>query len=493
MLFNSLSFLIFFPIVTVAYYLSPKSWRWLVLLIASCYFYITFIPSYILILGFLITVDYCMGILIENAQNNMRKYFLIISIISNIGILFTFKYFNFFNTNINSLAHLLHWNYSITLLELVLPIGLSFHTFQSLSYIIEVYNRRQKAERHFGIYALYVMFYPQLVAGPIERPQHMLHQFHQEHSFDEKNISEGLTRIVFGLFKKVVIADRLDLIVNTVYGIPTEYVGIPLVLATIAFSLQVYCDFSGYSDIAIGAAKVMGFQLVENFNYPYLSKNIQDFWRRWHMSLYAWFRDYVYIPLGGNRVNTKRHYVNILVVFALTGLWHGAKWTYVLWGIIHAIYIIVTIVLGKYFSKLNKSNIPSFINAIFTWLEIILTFALVSLAWIFFRASTIQDAWYIVSHLTRGIGSFVHSLLTQDLRSANAYFFNQGRGIGLNTFQLTITLIALVVMMYVEYLQRHMALNKIPVWWRWFVLLGVAFMICNATANNLIPFIYFQF
>jgi len=313
MLFNSLEFLIFFPVVTLLYFLLPHRHRWWMLLAASCGFYMMFIPKYIIILAVTIIIDYVAGILAEkpDLSPHKRKSILTISILSTCLVLFIFKYFNFFNTNFAHLAALLHWNYPIAALKLALPIGLSFHTFQSLSYVIEVYCGRQKAEHHFGIYSLYVMFYPQLVAGPIERPQNLLHQFYAKHAFDYQRVTDGLKLMVWGLFKKVVIADRLAIAVNTVYNDPHSFTGIPLIIATAFFAFQIYCDFSGYSDIAIGAAQVMGFRLMDNFNRPYFAKSIPEFWKRWHISLSTWFRDYLYIPLGGNRAKTWRWQYNL--------------------------------------------------------------------------------------------------------------------------------------------------------------------------------------
>lgn len=262
-----------------------------------------FIPVYILILFVTICIDYFAGIFIEISSGKMKKYFLFFSIISTCLVLFIFKYFNFFNSNFSSLANFLHLKYPVRIIEIILPIGLSFHTFQSLSYVIEVYRGHQKAERHFGLYSLYVMFYPQLVAGPIERPQNLLHQFREIHSFDYQRITDGLKLMAWGLFKKVVIADRLALLVNQVYGNIQGYSGLSLIVATVFFAFQIYCDFSGYSDIAIGTAQVMGFKLMDNFNRPYFSKSISEFWKRWHISLSSWFRDYIYISLGGRKVS----------------------------------------------------------------------------------------------------------------------------------------------------------------------------------------------
>ena len=346
MLFNSLDFAGFFVIVTSLYFLLPHRFRWSTLLLASCIFYMAFIPIYILILFVTITIDYFAGIWIENSQGNNRKWFLVMSIISTCLVLFVFKYFNFFLGNVAAIAKFLHWNYPIEILNIILPIGLSFHTFQSLSYVIEVYRNNQKAEHNFGIYSLYVMFYPQLVAGPIERPQNLLHQFYEKHSFDFERVVDGLKLMAWGLFKKVVVADRLALIVNGVYDNPTQFSGSSLILslATVFFAFQIYCDFSGYSDIARGCARVMGFKLMVNFDRPYFSKSIAEFWKRWHISLSTWFRDYLYISLGGNRVSTSRLYFNLFITFLISGLWHGANWTYVIWGALNGIYLIFAIV-----------------------------------------------------------------------------------------------------------------------------------------------------
>ena len=386
MLFNSLEFLIFFPLVTVIYFLIPHQWRWLHLLIASCIFYMFFIPVYIFILVFTIIIDYFAGIYIEKSEGKKRKWFLIASIVANLGVLAFFKYYNFFIENVNHLFSL-GPNNSLPLLNIILPIGLSFHTFQAMSYTIEVYRGRQKSERHFGIYALYVMFYPQLVAGPIERPQNLLHQFREKHSFDKDRIYKGLRLMLWGLFKKVVIADRLSIYVNAVYDNPGHYPPLNLILATIFFAFQIYCDFSGYSDIAIGSAKVIGFDLMTNFNRPYFSKNIQEFWKRWHISLSSWFRDFLYIPMGGNKVPIGELYINIASVFIISGFWHGANWTFVIWGAAHALFTIIYMVYKR--KTGSKFNLPVSVS-------VFLTFICVCFSWIFFRANTLPDSIVVI-------------------------------------------------------------------------------------------------
>lgn len=407
MLFNSFEFLIFFVVVTGLYFILPQNLRWLMLLIASCIFYMFFIPVYILILAATIIIDYFAGIYIERSEGAKRRYLLIISLISNIGILAFFKYYNFFIDNFNILFEALNWNYSLSLLKIILPIGLSFHTFQAMSYTIEVYRGNQKAERNFGIYALYVMYYPQLVAGPIERPQNLLHQFHTPHKFNSALFSNGLKQILIGFFKKIVIADNLAIYVNQVYDNPTNYEAITIFVATVCFAFQIYCDFSGYSDIAIGASRIMGIELMQNFKAPYRAVSTSDFWSRWHMSLSTWFKDYLYIPLGGNRVGFYRLCFNLFVVFVVSGFWHGASWTFIIWGALHGFFTVIEMVANKYF-QFNKSNDnPNFLKLM---LKRGFVFYLVSFAWIFFRAENFSQAIYIAKNYVLGIPSYIYNL-----------------------------------------------------------------------------------
>lgn len=397
MLFNSVEFLVFFLVVSILYFRLPQKGRWIMLLAASCFFYMFFKAIYILILFFTIVIDYYAGILIENEQDpKKRKFFLSWSIVANVGVLAFFKYFNFLNGNLSGLLTWMGYENPVPYLSILLPIGLSFHTFQAMSYTIEVYRGNQKAERHFGIYALYVMFYPQLVAGPIERPQNVLHQLKEYHKFDYYLFKSGLNLMLWGFFKKLVVADRLAVYVGKVYGDPTYYDALQIAIATLFFAIQIYCDFSGYSDIAIGAARTMGIDLMTNFNRPYFSTSIREFWSKWHISLSTWFRDYLYIPLGGNRVAFSKQIFNFSLVFMISGLWHGANWTYIVWGALHAIYIVTFMILNKY-GALNFKH-----NFITKTLCIIITFLLVDYAWIFFRANTVHDAFYISTKLFTG-------------------------------------------------------------------------------------------
>ena len=438
MLFNSLQFLLFFTAVTLTYYSLPKgNGRWSLLLIASCYFYAVFQPTYIFILFLTIVIDYIAGIwLAKTPVGPRRKWLLIISLISNIGILAFFKYLGFFTENVAGLFRLLHQPEMAARVMLlanrvflkvisvfgqsgisgfkdklnILPIGLSFHTFQAMSYTIEVYRGNQKAERHFGVYALYVMFYPQLVAGPIERPQNVLHQFHTHFAYDFENIKAGLMRMAFGFFKKCVIADRLVMVVDAAYGDPAGHNGLSLLVATFFFTFQIYCDFSGYSDIAIGAARVMGFNLMENFNAPYMANSITEFWRRWHISLSTWFRDYLYIPLGGNRKGETRRNVNQMLVFLASGLWHGANWTYVIWGGLHGVYQVAAGLRDKWLGGGKQTGsrperaIPQRAGLVLSeqlWHvgNVLITFALVMLTWVFFRATSVRSALLILKKI----------------------------------------------------------------------------------------------
>jgi D-alanyl-lipoteichoic acid acyltransferase DltB (MBOAT superfamily) len=359
-----------------------------------------FIPVYILVLFTTIVIDYFAGIWIEDTQDaRRRKTFLLMSIVSVCMVLFVFKYFNFFNANAARLARALHWNYPIGVLQIVLPIGLSFHTFQSLSYVIEVYRSRQRAERHFGRYALYVMYFPQLVAGPIERPQNLLHQFYEEKRWDWTRLRDGLSLSLWGLFKKVVVADTLAVYTDTIYKASGQHNGSSLWLATYFFAFQIYCDFSGYSDIARGVSQVYGIRLMKNFETPYFSRSISEFWSRWHISLSTWFRDYLYIPLGGNRVSMTRNLLNILAVFVVSGLWHGANWTFIIWGGLHGCYVIaertVSIVRKRWLPGSFRWNQSGLLSVF----RLVLTFHLVMLAWVFFRADSLEMAGRILQKM----------------------------------------------------------------------------------------------
>lgn len=356
-----------------------------------------FIPVYIFILFITILIDYFAAIYISRSEGRRRKLYLIISIVSTCLVLFIFKYFNFFNSHVRFVAHLTHWNYPIQALSIILPVGLSFHTFQSLAYVIEVYRGHQKPEHHFGIYALYVMFYPQLVAGPIEGPQNMLPQFYEKHEFDYDNVTRGLKRMLWGFFKKVVVADRLALYVNAVFMANGHHNGTTLAVAVVFFAFQIYCDFSGYSDIAIGSAQVMGFKLVTNFNRPFLSKSVTEYWRRWHISLTTWFNTYLFTPI----MVQKRHWGKFSVVFALlvtffvSGLWHGAAYTYISFGLVNGIAVCY-----EFLTKKTRKKVFGFLpEVVAKMLSTLLTFAFACFAFVFFRSGSMAEAFSILGKI----------------------------------------------------------------------------------------------
>lgn len=411
MVFNSSAYLVFFPLVVTLYYLVPHKWRWLMLLVASCGFYMAFVPVYILILAFTIGVDYWAGILIEDSQGTKRKRWLLASIIANVGVLACFKYWNFLNGNIGELFQAMGVPYAIPDLGMALPIGLSFHTFQSLSYTVEVYRGNQKAERNPGYFSLYVMYFPQLVAGPIERPGALLPQLHAQHDFNYDNLVHGLTQMSLGFLKKVVVADRVSAYVTEVYANPNAVSSYAVMFAAFLFAIQIYCDFSGYSDIAIGSARVMGVKLMMNFDRPYLSASMAEVWRRWHISLSSWLRDYVYYPLGGSRVGRWRWYYNLIITFTLSGLWHGAAWHYILFGTLQGVIIAWSDISRKPVNAIARAlglyNAPRLNHA----LNVLLTFGLWCFTLVIFRAVSMRHASLLFERMLAFDGSIgIHAL-----------------------------------------------------------------------------------
>jgi len=398
MLFNSLSFLIFFPVVTIAFFSLKHRYRWALLLAASCFFYMTFRPVYILILALMITVDYFSAIEIERSVTQQRKkFFLFASIFVNVGMLAFFKYYDFLNHFVSRIFMYGEADPMLPVFSFVLPIGLSFHTFQSMSYTLEVYGGNQRAERHFGIFSLYVMFYPQLVAGPIERPGHLLPQFRIHQEFDYARVSSGLRRMLWGLFKKMVIADRLAFFVDAVFGQPHSYSGFPVVWAGLFYTFQIYCDFSGYCDIAIGAARVMGFELTENFVSPFFSKSVSEFWKRWHISLTSWLFDYVYKPISFLKRGWGKWgaVYAVMITFFLCGLWHGARWNFIAWGLLNGLALSFEIATDR-FRKKNFRNGKSFWPGAVSRL---LTFSFICLAFIVARAPSLPDAIHMLGSI----------------------------------------------------------------------------------------------
>jgi len=475
MLFNSFEFILFFPIVVIVFFYLPSRFRWIFLLLASYYFYMSWKWQYIFLILISTMVDYWAGLKMgdEENQSSRRKY-LIVSILSNLGILFSFKYFNFFSESIGSILHAQNIFYDPPMLDFLLPVGISFYTFQTLSYSIEVYRGNIKPEKNLGKFSLYVAFFPQLVAGPIERPGHLLPQLWGKVRANGDQIVSGIKLLLWGYFKKICIADRLAEYVNLVYNDPGNHYGLSIWIATIFFAFQIYCDFSGYSDIAIGTARILGIDLMKNFRTPYFSKSIAEFWRRWHISLSYWFRDYVYIPLGGNRVKLGRWYFNLFITFLLSGLWHGANWTFVIWGALHGIFMVMADMRDRFVQKFKIPGVrlpfKSFVNQL-------ITFSLVLFSWVFFRANNFSESIIIIRH---------------------AFDFSAPDFVLNKEFDFIISWILLITLLFAEYLHERRSLSlrlkNYPVFIRWsfysFFIITILFLGIFFEKQQ---FIYFQF
>jgi alginate O-acetyltransferase complex protein AlgI len=493
MLFNSFQFLIFFPVVVALYFATPPRYRWLLLLIASYYFYMCWRASYALLLAAGTVVDYFAGVMMgRTPDRGKRRKYLLLSLLSNLGMLFTFKYFNFFMDSGRGLCDWLHWQCDLPTLRLLLPVGISFYTFQTLAYSIDVYRGRCPPERHFGRFAVYLAFWPQLVAGPIERPSHLLPQFRETYHFDYDRVTNGLKLMLWGFFKKVVIADNISGSVNAVYNNCTAHDGPALMLATVLFAYQIYCDFSGYSDIAVGAARVMGYDLMSNFRQPYQARSVGDFWRRWHISLSSWFRDYLYIPMGGNRVPLPRWYFNLFFTFLVSGLWHGANWTFVIWGALHGTYLLVGLVTERLRARVTAALRLDRVPRLHALLQQAVTFALVCFAWIFFRANSLSDAVYVVTHLFSGFGKL-------GLHPPNvAWLEAQCTALALGP-KRALTIVAMLALLeLVQYVQARCSVRELlarqPIWVRWPAYYSLIVIIALFGAfNRGQQFIYFQF
>lgn len=399
MLFNSIPFLLFFPTVCLLYYSIPSNLpkaRNILLLAASYYFYMNWEPAYALLLLASTVITYLAALGISRHEDKRKKkFFLVFSLVLNLAMLFLFKYYNFAATNINTLLQTSGLAISLPNFGLLLPVGVSFYIFQALGYSIDVYRGTTMAERDFPTYALFVSFFPQLVAGPIERSSNLLPQFKKEHHFNYDAIMSGIKLMVWGYFMKLAVSDRCGMYVDAVFNNVDKHNGGAYILASFLFSFQIYGDFAGYSLIAIGAAKIMGFKLMENFHRPYFSCSVGDFWHRWHISLSTWLKDYVYIPLGGNRVGRWRNYFNLLITFFISGIWHGSNWTFFCWGALHGMFLCVEKALGINHRKYTGANM------IFHWA---ITFILVSFAWILFRANNISDAIMVIKGIFTNFG-----------------------------------------------------------------------------------------
>ncbi len=478
MLFNSFEYFLFLPAVVLLYFLLPFKWRNPFLLIASYYFYMSWKWEFGFLMLFTSAVNYVAGLKI-NASKSRRtqRLWLTLAIVASLGVLVYFKYANFFISEASALLRTLGADIRESYLNVILPVGISFFTFQALSYSIDVYKDKMHVERNFINFTLFVSFFPQLVAGPIERATNLLDQFKKEQHFSSDRLLEGSKLIIWGLFKKVVIADRLAAYVEQIYASPEVFGGSTLFLATFFFAFQIYCDFSGYSDIAIGSAHILGFRLMQNFNLPYLAKSVRDFWHRWHISLSTWFADYVYKPLGGNRVSTGRWMFNIMAVYLVSGLWHGANWTFIIWGGIFGVLYILEFLGDKLLKRVRLDEV--FYNSkLIHPFRVAVIFLAVLVSWVFFRADNTGDAWHIITHMFTG--------------------WDQMPYLGSSAFE-TVLGFALILLLYVIQILQYrgvasiyMGHTVVPRSLRWagYALLLVMIAMFGVSSEQ---FIYFQF
>lgn len=500
MLFNSLEFLVFFPIVVLLYWIIPKRIRYIWLLAASYYFYMSWNAGYAMLIGASTVITYLcglgLGFVMKNKYRHMAVWKGIIiaaGFLSNLGILIYYKYMDFIIENVNLLMEHFQMKTLADHISVILPVGISFYTFQALGYIVDVARGETEAEKNPFKYALFVSFFPQLVAGPIERSKNLLEQIRDipaKKTLEYHRIVNGLLVMLYGLFLKMVIADRVSILVDTVYQSYYSAGSFELILAAVGFSIQIYCDFGSYSLIAIGAAQVMGFTLMENFNTPYFATSIKDFWRRWHVSLSTWFRDYLYIPLGGNRCGRLRRYFNVMLTFLVSGLWHGAQWTFVVWGGIHGLYQVI----GDLLMPLRKKIVQVFEVKTdcgsYQLTQIFVTFVMTTFAWIFFRADSLAQAALYIGRMFTKWNPWI--------------LFNGGLyELGLDRFEANVLLVSLLFMFLVDCIRYRKGkridewLQQQNFWFRWLVALFLIVMVViygkygpDYDANQ---FIYFQF
>ena len=478
MLFNSFAFAIFLPVVFILYWALPHRFRWVLMLVASYYFYMSWNIKYIFLILFTTLISYEAAGLLEHAgSKKKKKWILAVATILCLGVLFFFKYFNFVSASVADFLSLFAIHMNPLTLKVLLPVGISFYTFQTLSYVIDVYRGDVPAEHHFGYYAAFISFFPQLVAGHIERTRNLLPQIKAEHKFDYEQATYGLKLMAWGFFKKIVIADTLAQYVSAVYDTPQNFQGFALVLATGFFTIQIYCDFSGYSDIAIGTAKLLGVNLMTNFKSPYFSASVREFWNRWHVSLSTWFRDYVYIPLGGNRVGKVRHALNVMITFLVSGLWHGANWTFVVWGGIHgAAQIVENAVIPK-----KKQS-----TGIVWWIKIFVVFVFVSFAWIFFVSNSMGDAAYVIGHLF------------DNIRNPIKYLHDGFVKIGMDKVMFAREMILVAIMGVFDFLSvktdviSQLSRKNLVVRWAVYICLGLI-IVFFSQKGVAAEFVYFQF
>ncbi len=475
MLFNSLTFILFFIAVVILHYILPHKFRWIMLLAASLIFYMCWRAELIVLILFTSFVNYFISLMIYKYVNK-AKLLLIISLIINFGFLIVFKYLVFISDTFKCIYEYFGLVYPVKEFDIILPMGISFYTFQAASYTIDVYKKTYKPEKNYFKFTLFITFFPQLVAGPIERADRLLNQLFERKYFNVNNFSEGLKLMTMGYFKKIVISDRAGVLVDTVYNNPHEYRGISLIFATLFFTFQIYGDFSGYTDIARGCGKILGINLIKNFDRPYFAKSIKDFWRRWHISLSTWFRDYVYIPLGGNRKGILRKYINVMITFLLSGVWHGANWTFVLWGGLHGAYQVI--------GDIKNRILPNSDYKIFLPFKILITFILVMFAWVFFRSNSISDCFYIIRNLFTDINNIT------DLQ----YLYEVFNNMGLQIFEIILVSGAIFVLFLSELFNIQSFAERIPFIFRfvyYYILVIIILGIGVFSGGG--EFIYFQF
>lgn len=487
MIFTSLTFAIFLASVFAAYWIIPaQRWRNVLIVVCSYVFYGWWDWRFCSLMLATSLLDFALGLALGKARSNVwRRGLLVVSLVSNLGVLAIFKYFNFFVENAQALALAMGVELSWTTRNITLPVGVSFYTFQSLSYTIDVYRRRLTPTRSVVDFLAFVSFFPQLVAGPIERATHLLPQFHEQRRFDPIAARAGLRQMLWGCFKKMVIADNLARIVDPVFADPGAASGPLLVIATICFAWQIYCDFSGYSDIAIGCARLFDFRLMRNFAYPYFSRSVAEFWRRWHISLATWFRDYLYIPLGGSRVGPFRRAVNVLITFVVSGLWHGAAWNFVIWGAINGLATLPTVLRPPALrhdpaeTPGGERNLP----APGTIARMFATFAIICLAWVFFRAATFHDAAISIARMTSKLFS-------------PSGWSQAGAALSVEHLHLR-SLIYIAILIVTEWcMRRHdhpLDVPGLPRAWRWTIYTIVIWTILYDGTGGVRAFIYFQF
>jgi len=484
MLFNSVEFLIFLPLVYLLYLIVPYKRSALLLLFASYFFYASWKYEYLLLIIFTTLSSYFFGIGVEQAKKKViKRIYLSLALIINFGILFIFKYFNFFNSVLEDLFSIFNYNYEKTSLKLLLPVGISFYTFQALSYVIDVYKSKISSEKSIIKFCLFVSFFPQLVAGPIERSGNLIPQLSRLKIFKYENFSDGFKMILWGMFTKVVIADRLALCVNHVYNDVYNFSGLSLIIATFFFTYQIYLDFSGYSNIAIGVAKLFNVDLMQNFKTPYFSKTITEFWSRWHISLSTWFRDYLYIPLGGNKVSKTRWIFNLFFVFIVSGIWHGANYTFVIWGAIHgAMLVIEKLYYGERIKKIDNDKFSA------NLIRMLFTYTVAVLAWIFFRANSLREATYILKNF-----------FNVNINDFNLIMLSGGTSkfLGMSTYDFLLSLFFICVLVIINFLTKKEGIvntiKRQSLFFRWSIYLSLIFTILWFGKFGMNQFIYFQF